>query len=884
MTFPIPARRAEILSPHVAKMAGYLNGAPGDDYIHNVNRYGNSTTLYADQVTQVDETNGLIANFRYGPAGSETDVLTITKNGVTILGGIGLASLTQTASAPSAPAAGLTTLYALTAGTIGYRASGGAAHELVDTDTVQILSNKRDKGNRGHDIRAYGTITTGNIVGATAAVTVTAGAVAGFGSIVSGDYYARVPRVTISNTGGGVGTGATAHAVLTGNAVTSIVVDNGGSGYAQATTIVTIESVWYTPAAAITVNTATIQAAIDAVDNRSCEVWFPNTVIMTNQLDVTNFANGVKFRGSGGNGTRLIPGVDVHGQVWIDTIGCAGIGWYNIGLGDTAMPCIPSVGVLYGNSTTGGNSSNVHDSYEWRMDGFYSVACVYGAHLNSSQFFNSTWSNSYLSGGAAGMYLSYQNKASIASPFATLSSTPAGITTVSFFGCEWHGDGQSAGNYAFRGESVQGVRWVGCHMSANVNATSVVRFDTDAQAGPNPGYCDWLTFDNCHFYTENSPAPVGIFISNPDTTGYVNDLILNGCAMGVTGTLVNVQPSTTLRNFVITGNIDGGSATALLAPTGGTLTLEDCNLDCSGLTLSTGGAAVTRGIIKNPGTLTIGTASTCWIQDAGGNLILRSGLLQLGGVVASAGSIRDVNNTSWRMRNAANNGDLITTSFDSGGNVIALSHVGTGSIGSFSLGRSDVNIGAVDLFGPTGTLGAVTLGKTSSSSTVTIQSTTGVSLTYGATTRLASTSTGVATTGVHTATTGFASGTTPATTGGMRLTNNAGVYIRSVGGVNIPVGNLDASDNMLIGDIASVSLMQLQAANGFRFATSGHFEFGTAALATTATAGFPCIPTCAGTPTGAAAPTTGLAPFIIDTTNGRFYARYGGAWHFVALV
>lgn len=94
------------------------------------------------------------------------------------------------------------------------------------------------------------------------------------------------------------------------------------------------------------------------------------------------------------------------------------------------------------------------------------------------------------------------------------------------------------------------------------------------------------------------------------------------------------------------------------------------------------------------------------------------------------------------------------------------------------------------------------------------------------------------------------------------------------------------------------------AANGFMIGVSGavHIGFttnslrrftidgagsiicGAAALATNATDGFFYAPSCAGAPTGTPTTATGRAPMIIDTTNGRFYAFYGAAWHLVALV
>lgn len=65
--------------------------------------------------------------------------------------------------------------------------------------------------------------------GALASVTVVAGAVSAV-SMQTGGYYLVAPKVTIT----GDGTGAAGHAVLNGNRVDSVVVDNGGSGYTTA--------------------------------------------------------------------------------------------------------------------------------------------------------------------------------------------------------------------------------------------------------------------------------------------------------------------------------------------------------------------------------------------------------------------------------------------------------------------------------------------------------------------------------------------------------------------------------------------------------------------------------------------------------------------------
>ena len=58
-------------------------------------------------------------------------------------------------------------------------------------------------------------------------------------------------------------------------------------------------------------------------------------------------------------------------------------------------------------------------------------------------------------------------------------------------------------------------------------------------------------------------------------------------------------------------------------------------------------------------------------------------------------------------------------------------------------------------------------------------------------------------------------------------------------------------------------------------ATSGIVYLGsTSALQTTATVGFPCVPTCVGTPTGAAP----NGAIVLDTGNNIFYGRKVGSW------
>lgn len=63
-----------------------------------------------------------------------------------------------------------------------------------------------------------------------------------------------------------------------------------------------------------------------------------------------------------------------------------------------------------------------------------------------------------------------------------------------------------------------------------------------------------------------------------------------------------------------------------------------------------------------------------------------------------------------------------------------------------------------------------------------------------------------------------------------------------------------------------------------------NFIFGNAALGTTDTDGFPYLPTCAGTPSGAATAYAGTVPIIIDTTASKIWIRVGGTWKFAALT
>lgn len=75
----------------------------------------------------------------------------------------------------------------------------------------------------------------------------------------------------------------------------------------------------------------------------------------------------------------------------------------------------------------------------------------------------------------------------------------------------------------------------------------------------------------------------------------------------------------------------------------------------------------------------------------------------------------------------------------------------------------------------------------------------------------------------------------------------------------------------------------------FHVTLNGNVLFGApggSGLATTAVDGFPNIPFCLGTPTGAATSYTGtgLVPIVVDWSNMRLYVRVQGAWKYAQLV
>lgn len=130
-------------------------------------------------------------------------------------------------------------------------------------------------------------------------------------------------------------------------------------------------------------------------------------------------------------------------------------------------------------------------------------------------------------------------------------------------------------------------------------------------------------------------------------------------------------------------------------------------------------------------------------------------------------------------------------------------------------------------------------------------------------------------------------------------TSTPGTKVEVYGGVsgtvtNITVGNaatafvlgVDGSNNCQVRTAQNVPMLfYTNATQRMQISADGNVFVGTAALATTATEGFPWIPSCPGVPTGApAAPYTNAAAMVVDTTNNRLYVRVGSTWRYATLT
>lgn len=128
-----------------------------------------------------------------------------------------------------------------TGGTLQFKNQWVDGPYSADDIVICETHPEEDNGYKGGTFIANADVVTGDLHPGLVPDTATAGTVTVAGGSVTvipvatgGEGYGSAPPVTIS----GDGTGATAHAVLTGTVVTSIVVDTGGSGYTSATAVI----------------------------------------------------------------------------------------------------------------------------------------------------------------------------------------------------------------------------------------------------------------------------------------------------------------------------------------------------------------------------------------------------------------------------------------------------------------------------------------------------------------------------------------------------------------------------------------------------------------------------------------------------------------------
>jgi hypothetical protein len=117
------------------------------------------------------------------------------------------------------------------------------------------------------------------------------------------------------------------------------------------------------------------------------------------------------------------------------------------------------------------------------------------------------------------------------------------------------------------------------------------------------------------------------------------------------------------------------------------------------------------------------------------------------------------------------------------------------------------------------------------------------------------------------------------------ITRGAGSTITNLHGVRVQ-DQVEGTNNYGISSAVSAGTNKwnIYASGTASNLFAGTTIIGTAAIATTATAGFLWIPSCAGAPTGApTAPYTNAAALVADTTNSRLYVRIGSTWKYAAL-
>ena len=782
MAFTVPARRAEILSTHVAPIAGYLNGDNSTDYEQTVSRFGNSSSTYADQVTQLDTTNGYIARFGYGSRGSQTWMLDITKNKVVMRNGV---------------------LYC----------QGPYRYD------VEAYASSSDLNSQGVFECDTSIVSAANLCFAAVR---SATIIAGSGSSSSWPYGREVVfNSPVAKADAPINATKIINCIVRGSPQTALF---SGDSFASA-------------------------GAYDSgVDGSGTTVTAANSPM----FDVTG-CQGTKFIGLSMR-AQLISGVSLGPATTAPTVK-PGCGWL--------VSSTESYSASWANNANSNNLTfELCDALGW----FTSSPWV----CQNTQI--NTWEECgsqqyYDASTARGFWLArnvlnsvdsafYPNPSVAASGDERMARTALVASDCTFRRCEFHdmvksyagtSDAQSALTGTIGLDGVYNVKFFGGPQSSSGRAHVELLND-----------CRGLTFDGVEFYDDgdgigthagNTKPSYILYNNSLSSSSPAQDVIFRNCWLNtaVATALIGGTGAAQFKRLMWTNNRPTGTPT-LMSLTAGYSGASDyaltgrCEIHCGGLTVTIGSAG-------NGGT-------------GPGVEFFEAGTVTVSGTKTH----RIVDNTTGVYR--------------SPNNVVTLA-AETAAGATMSLVATDSSDNA-------------TFGNGSNVTSAALRGSAGANLVVGSSIIAAASSTGLAVTGTLTGSTYISGGggTLPSSGEG-RWANNTYQKWRGSGGAAISVIGLSASDILEIGQTASLSGVTINAANTVKLQQSGtsllsitgnNVEVGTAALSTSATTGFFCIPSCAGAATGAVSPTSGLVAMVYDSTNNQIYVRSGGTWRKTAAL
>ncbi len=370
-------------------------------------------------------------------------------------------------------------------------------------------------------------------------------------------------------------------------------------------------------------NTAAIQAAIDAAKAGSVpgSVYIPQGTWMTGPLDGTGIQSGIRIFGDGAAISKLMPTSSCNSAAVLDLCGSGAMLLQDFGIGDTATPSMSGTcAILLANIDGAGSASNAHEFRNLGIDGFYTVASIYGCAVVSSHFISCRVQNHYDGTGTPALYLSGSNAASVTSDWVTLAAT-GGVNDLTFTGCEFHDSSKqtavSSSNNAVRIETSDYIRFFGGNCGGN--GPALVRF---------AGACSRILFQGTNLYAQDPSGVTPTHSFSIDSGGSVASMAVMGCRLDSTGGAFGGASGTSYTRLFTRANKNEGSATALVSfTTSGTLT--DPDLECLGLAVNCGTGSITRGILYNPGTVTASGGDSS-ARLGGGTLTLSNGNLSMG--------------------------------------------------------------------------------------------------------------------------------------------------------------------------------------------------------------------------------------------------------------